>query len=186
MRLNAIDEFVVLDLEATCWPESPEPRKQETIEIGAVRYRPDAGIVDEIDVFVRPTENRILSPFCIDLTGITQEQVDAGVLFRAAFTELKRFAGEEPVICSWTDFDREQLLRDCARHRVDYPFVIHIDLAKLFGRRTTRGYLPLRDALASCAMKFEGRQHSGIDDARNLALLLEWLIRKERSFGQTD
>jgi inhibitor of KinA sporulation pathway (predicted exonuclease) len=179
LRLSTVAEFLVLDLEATCWPEPEEARRRETIEIGAVRYRPEVGIVEELDVFIKPAENPVLSELCTSLTGITQERADAGLSFRAAFKRLKEFAGPEPVFCSWSDFDREQLARDCLLHTVDYPFAIHIDLAKLFGRRTTRGYLPLRDALRSCGMTFEGRPHSGIGDARNLARLLGWLIQVE-------
>ena len=179
MRLRGIDEFLVVDLEATCWPETAPPQRQETIEIAAVRYRPGAGIVGEHNTFVRPVDHPALSAFCTELTGIAQEQVDAAPPFRPAFVGLKQFAGDEPVLCSWSDFDRALLASECQRHGIDYPFSIHIDLAKLFGRRTRRGYVPLHHAIETCALEPQGRAHSATDDARNLARLLAWLIDRE-------
>lgn len=178
MRLQAVEEFLCIDLEATCWADDEEALRSETIEVGAVRYRPGAGIVGEHRQFVRPAKHPTLSAFCTELTGITQAQVDAGIPFPDALAALRAFAGQEPVFCSWSDFDREQLFKDCALHRLDYPFIVHVDAMKMFGQRTGQPST-LEEAVRSCGLAFLGRPHNGIDDARNLAAVLDWLVQRE-------
>jgi len=72
---------LALDLEATCdAPKSPQP--QEVIEVGAVLLdgrrgcRPAETPLAEFHSHVRPTIRPKLSDFCVDFTGVTQEQVD--------------------------------------------------------------------------------------------------------------
>jgi 3'-5' exoribonuclease 1 len=178
IRLAHVDELLCIDLEATCW-ENDEDRRRETIEIGAVRYRPGAGVVAEHQQFVRPVKFPVLSELCTTLTGITQAQVEASATFPDALRRLREFAGDDPVLCSWSDFDREQLFKDCALHRLDYPFAIHIDVMKLFAGRTGRPYLPQHVVLQACGLTPQGRAHSAIDDARNLAQIVDWLVRGE-------
>jgi ERI1 exoribonuclease 2 len=60
--------------------KNPSP---EVIEFPAVLFDANAGSVpdDPLAVFheyVMPTEEPVLSKFCTELTGIRQEQVDAG------------------------------------------------------------------------------------------------------------
>ena len=178
IRLASVDELLCIDLEATCW-ENDEERRRETIEIGAVRYRPGVGVVAEHRQLVRPVEFPVLSELCTTLTGITQAEVEASVTFPEAFRGLRDFAGVDTIFCSWSDFDREQLFKDCALHRLDYPFAIHIDVMKLFAGRTGRPYLPQQVVLQACGLTAQGRVHSAIDDARNLAQIVDWLVRRE-------
>jgi hypothetical protein len=72
---------LALDLEATCdAPKSPQP--QEVIEVGAVLLDGRRGCradrpLAEFHSHARPTIRPELSAFCVDFTGVTQEQVDA-------------------------------------------------------------------------------------------------------------
>eukprot|EP00899_Mesostigma_viride_P004344 jgi/Mesvir1/13910/Mv16033-RA.2 len=73
------DFFVIVDFEATC-DASKAFAPQEIIEFPAVLL--DARsleVVSHFQRYVRPTEHRVLTAFCRQLTGITQEQVDGGV-----------------------------------------------------------------------------------------------------------
>ena len=71
---------LALDLEATCdAPKSPQP--QEVIEVGAVLLDGRGGCpsnqpLAEFHSHVRPTIHPRLSDFCVDFTGVIQEQVD--------------------------------------------------------------------------------------------------------------
>ena len=67
--------YIVLDFEATC--ESGKGWLNEIIEFPAVML--DAQTLEpvaEFREFVMPTENPQLTPFCINLTRITQEQIE--------------------------------------------------------------------------------------------------------------
>ena len=78
--------FIVIDFESTCWPDkrlkNPSP---EVIEFPAVLFDARNRVVpaDPLSVFhtyVMPTEEPILSKFCTELTGIVQDQVNAGMI----------------------------------------------------------------------------------------------------------
>eukprot|EP00026_Physarum_polycephalum_P015014 Phypoly_transcript_15593.p1 GENE.Phypoly_transcript_15593~~Phypoly_transcript_15593.p1 ORF type:complete len:252 (+),score=34.54 Phypoly_transcript_15593:86-841(+) len=76
----------VLDFEATCEKDN-KAYLNEVIEFPSVLWRvaqnpnekPVFVYVSEIQNYVKPVVNKILTPFCTELTGITQDQVDAGL-----------------------------------------------------------------------------------------------------------
>lgn len=176
--------YLVIDLETTCANNGRIPvDDMETIEIGAVMVAGDTlAIADEFQSFVRPVRRPMLTPFCMQLTHITQVQVEGAPGFARALRHLtawaSRFNGH--VFCSWGNFDREQLRRDCDHHRVPYPFGDrHINLKHAFERWLGgRQEVTLNAALQACGLSFDGAPHRGIDDARNTARVLAWMVRR--------
>src|SRR5258707_15625193 len=84
---------LVIDLEATC--EEYDPAfDMETIEIGACWIAADGSVLDRFQSFVRPVVNPTLTPFCTQLTGITQADVDAAPLFPVAADALRGFVAK--------------------------------------------------------------------------------------------
>jgi ERI1 exoribonuclease 2 len=76
--------YIVIDFESTCWKDkrglNPSP---EIIEFPAVLYDAKRRTIPEgshFQQYVMPTEQPVLSNFCTELTGITQDKVDAGSL----------------------------------------------------------------------------------------------------------
>lgn len=105
MRLEMPEEFVLFDLEFTSWPGAHErgwsgPNEyREIIQIGAIRVLGDKE-VDSFCVFVRPEKNPQLSEFIIELTGITQSDVDEkGLGFPEALVQFREFVGSLPAYC---------------------------------------------------------------------------------------
>lgn len=81
--MSSWKHYLVIDLEATCADDGSIPdNEREIIEIGAVLVE-TAGLttVEEYQSFVRPVQHPVLSPFCTELTTITQAEVDAAPLF---------------------------------------------------------------------------------------------------------
>nr|XP_053639816.1 ERI1 exoribonuclease 2-like isoform X1 [Cherax quadricarinatus] len=80
-KVNQKFEYlIVLDFESTCWDTWPPAGQNEIIEFPAVLLDLSSGnTLSEFHEYVKPTEQSILSSFCKNLTGITQEQVDAGI-----------------------------------------------------------------------------------------------------------
>jgi inhibitor of KinA sporulation pathway (predicted exonuclease) len=144
----------VVDVEATCWAGEPPPGAVgEIIEIGLT----------------------VVGPFCTELTGLTQAEVETGVAFSAACRLLaaEHRAGSRPW-ASWGDYDRHQFTRQCRATDTEYPFGSrHINVKAVFteahGLRKRPG---MAQALRIAGLPLEGRHHRGEDDAWNIAALV--------------
>jgi inhibitor of KinA sporulation pathway (predicted exonuclease) len=174
--------YLVIDFEATCCDRGSVPREQmEIIEIGAIML--DAGdfhVLDEFQSFVRPVRHPTLTAFCTRLTTIAQRDVDDAPTFvpfiGALQSWLERYS--HYAFCSWGDYDRKQLQRDCDFHRIANPIdAPHINLKRAFADRYQLKRPPgLGDAIRLAGLQFDGTAHRGIDDARNIARLLPYIF----------
>ncbi len=174
-------DYVIVDLEATCWPKGTRPNRMEIIEIGAVRLGPDLGpIVAEFDAFVRPVNEPELSDFCTELTGIRQEDVDRADPFPVVFRRFLEWIGPEPfVLCSWGAYDLRQFRVDCERHSVPFPEAFeerHVNVKAAFARWKGIKPVGMRGALGMLGLPLEGRHHRAIDDVRNIAKVARVVI----------
>ena len=171
---NLKRHLVIVDFEATCWEDAPKLQgEREIIEIGAVKI--DAISLAEagfFQSFVRPARHPHLSDFCVQLTHITQKQVDAAPRFPRALSRFVEWIGDpaEMLFCSWGEYDREQLRQDCAFHQLPYPFAdAHVNLKQAFSHYRSGKPIGVHRALKALGMNFEGTLHRGLDDARNIA-----------------
>jgi 3'-5' exoribonuclease 1 len=173
-------QYVVVDLEASCWEAAWVRHRMETIEVGAVRLDGELAVVDEFDSFVRPVVVPRLSSFCKKLTSITQEQVDAADTFPKVFARFLTWIGSGPYrLVSWGAFDVGQLRMDCARHGMVFPERLaagHLNLKTEFSRWKDVKRPGMTDALALLALPHTGTLHRGIDDARNLTRIAQALL----------
>jgi inhibitor of KinA sporulation pathway (predicted exonuclease) len=174
----------VIDVEATCWDGDPPPgTPSEIIEIGLAVV--DLSVQERVSrhrLLVRPARSAI-SAFCTHLTGLTQAEVDTGMSFaeacRLLTTEYQ--AGVRPW-ASWGDYDRNQFTRQCHATGTAYPFGQRHTNAKLaftraYGLRKRPG---MAQALRVADLPLEGRHHSGVDDAWNIAALVLTLARQHQ------
>lgn len=170
--------YLVVDLEATCDDLGAVPRDEsEIIEIGAVRVDGRTlRTLDELMMFVRPRLHPI-TPFCTRLTTITQADVDAAEPFPVAAGRLAAF-GRSALFCSWGNYDRNQLAADSARHGIAPPLgPAHWNLKEAFSQaRTSRRRFGTYAALRAVGLTPHGTHHRGIDDARNIARLLPFVL----------
>ena len=69
--------YLIIDFEATCANDGSVPRgEMEIIEIGAVLVEAATfGTLGTFQSFVRPVRHPMLTPFCTELTTITQSDV---------------------------------------------------------------------------------------------------------------
>ncbi len=90
---------------------------------------------------------------------------------------------------SWGAYDRNQLLDDCRKHGVDYPFHPdeHLNLkflvADVLDLPRTQRSMGTKRVFNQQGLEFQGVQHRAIDDARNYAYLLQHL---QRTKGNVD
>jgi inhibitor of KinA sporulation pathway (predicted exonuclease) len=172
--------IVVVDVEATCWKKGVFSRKKETIEIGAVLLplnRPESQWV-EFQTFVRPLRLPRLSSFCRELTGITQEEVDAAPSFPEALRLFLEWSQplEQVVLATWSRYDLWQLDLDLEAHglpKLAFPLLDVKSLAtRLLGRKSFDEAARVL-APGSAAMP----RHRAIADARRTARILYELLR---------
>ncbi len=169
--------LLIVDLEATCWNRAEHvAERMETIEIGALDLDPaEPTRVREFQAFIRPVRFPMLSAFCTELTSITQADVDSAESFAPVFARFVEWIGDPALVrlCSWGDYDRRQLIRDCADHGVRYPLATdHLNLKHLCSAALGVRPFGLQRALDVAGLGFIGVHHRGLDDARNITRLL--------------
>jgi len=173
------NKIIVVDLEATCWENDPEPYP-EIIEIGMVTVISDNGfsLNEPSRIKVRPTTTKI-SEYCTKLTGWTWKELrrDA-VPFKAACKQIVKKGFRNCVFGSWGN-DQNLIKTQCKREKIEYPLgTTFLNIQNLFAIKYGLNKEPsLEDALKMLEMNFIGRQHSGMDDAYNTALILIELLK---------
>jgi inhibitor of KinA sporulation pathway (predicted exonuclease) len=176
-----LDQILVIDIEATCWP-GPPPAGQESeiIEIGLCRLDVASGErLEKRSILVRPTRSRV-SEFCTQLTGLTQKQLHTkGISFERACILLEReYLSKKRLWASYGDYDRNQFRRQCDVMGVAYPFSPgHINVKSLVGIVHALPYeVGLVRAMEMMGLELEGTHHRGADDAWNIAQVLSMLL----------
>ncbi len=166
--------FIIYDLEATCWLGRPPGYVQETIEIGALKLNGYGEEIGSFNKFIRPIINPRLSAFCEELTTITQHQINRANTFPDVIEQFQDWIGieeEDYMLCSWGKFDKTALVADSKLHDLDYDWLDHyLDLKRQYKEikklSKPRG---LHKAVLKEGYEFTGTQHRAIDDAINLA-----------------
>lgn len=146
--------------------------------------------------YVKPVAHPALTPFCTELTGITQDMVGGERPFPEVLADFRRWVEEEQqlpgsaafafVTCG--DWDLKSMLpRQCATVGQEVPEYCRewINIKKSFHAATRNYPRGLDDMLKGVGLKFEGRPHSGIDDCHNIARVLRALAERKFVFKVT-
>ncbi len=182
--------YVILDLEATCWERGTQPSRMETIEFGAVELdRVTLEPRREFSRFVRPIVEPLLSEFCTKLTGITQKDVEHAPMFPEVFGEFLTWLGDGAItLCTWGNYDIRQLKIDCRRYGVLFPYRLenYLNLKKMFA--AAHGIKPcgMKRALQILNIQLDGRHHRAIDDVRNIAKVAATILAKNGNEQEHD
>ncbi|XP_008939222.1 PREDICTED: ERI1 exoribonuclease 2, partial [Merops nubicus] len=171
-------------------------------EFPAVLLNTSTGEIEsEFHTYVQPQEHPILSEFCTELTGITQNQVDEGVPLNICLSQflkwIQKIQKEKKIIfgtdtlsnstseakactfATWTDWDLGVCLQyECKRKQLRKPDLLNswIDLKATYRAFYNRKPKGLSGALQDLGIAFAGREHCGLDDSRNTARLAWRLI----------
>lgn len=183
-KLDPTTSYIVLDFEATCWENNDN---HEIIEWPmALLNLSESKIQREFRTFICPDE-RVLSDFCRNLTGITQEQVDNGVFFPVALDAALEWMNDIPrpiMFLTCGNWDLKTMLPKDLLQWSKYLAPDAIENAKVFNnwknikdlfKARFPLYLGATDIPSMCAhlgIEMIGRLHSGMDDTRNLARIV--------------
>ena len=176
-----LDKIVVVDIEATCWEgKNPEGMENDIIEVGVCLLDVNTGeIEDNRGILVKP-ERSTISSFCTQLTTITPEMVEQeGVNFQEALRILKKeYESQSRCWASFGAYDMKQFQRQCAALGRGYPFgPSHINVKTTFALKKKLGHEQgMAGALEILNIPFEGTHHRGVDDAKNIAKILWWIL----------
>lgn len=179
--MQEYSHYLIIDVEATCCDQGTIRRNEmEIIEIGAVMVdASDLSVVDEFMSFIKPVRTPVLTKFCTELTTIKQSDVETAPHFPEALKNLKDWMlkYENTLFCSWGDYDKHQFTQDCMYHQILYPFGAHLNIKKQFSEtQLLKKKYGMVGALQYAGIPLEGTHHRGIDDARNMAKLMPYIV----------
>lgn len=169
--------YIILDLEATCWKDRNVNKQNEIIEIGAVKLDGEGKIVSEFAEFVKPKLHPYLSDFCIELTTITQAEIDAANYYAKVIDRFLEWIDvDQPyVLGSWGFYDKKQFEKDCDLYQLEKDWLKnHISLKHQYAQiNNLKKPIGMERALKNENLILEGTHHRGIDDARNIAKIFQ-------------
>jgi inhibitor of KinA sporulation pathway (predicted exonuclease) len=178
---NKLDKVIIVDIEATCWNgANPEGMESDIIEIGICMLNVQTGeISDNRGILVKP-ERSTIGTFCTELTTITPEMVaQDGVSFNEACSVLKKqYLSSSYAWASFGAYDLKQIQRQCSAMGIGFPFgPSHINVKTLFALKKKLGHEQgMAGALELLSIPLEGVHHRGVDDAKNIAKILRWIL----------
>lgn len=188
------DFILVLDFEATCEEPTPPNFLPEIIEFPVVVIDINTRqLVGEFHSFVRPAHNAVLSPFCKSLTGITQQQVDLAPTLPEVVRRFEEWH-KSVIPCGKTSIfatDGPWDLRDfmyrysvCEGVAMFPPlFFRWLDVKESFAAFFNCRHGKIQAMLEYLGLgEFEGRLHSGLDDARNIARIIVAMLDRGCTF----
>jgi inhibitor of KinA sporulation pathway (predicted exonuclease) len=198
---SSMTHLVVLDFEWTADNKRRILPVSEITQFPSVLVRLDGRrscVVDEFDTFVRPTLNPTLTHFSIELTAISQADVDgAPRLDQVLPRYLSWLRGHGLVtvdgarcghwaFCTWSDADIGGQLAAEVRHKgLTMPpcFDSWIDLKLIYRRRYGEARGGLRACVERLGLEFTGRAHNGLVDCQNTAKVVLHAARGDGMYG---
>ncbi|WP_298544622.1 3'-5' exonuclease [uncultured Aquimarina sp.] len=178
MSTNTI---IIIDLEATCW-NGPVPQGQinEIIEIGICLLNTETGEISENQGILIKPERSEVSPFCTELTTITQDLLNQeGISFIEACEIIRtKYQGHQHTWASYGLYDLNMMKKQCSFREIEYPLSQnHINVKELFTKvKGLQKKVGMKGALGILNIPLEGTHHRGVDDAKNIAKILNWSL----------
>ena len=153
------NNYTVIDLETTGLRAATD----RIVEYGAIRVR-NGQPAEEFSALVQ--QEKPLPETIIDLTGITQQDLENGMEEAAALEAFLKFIGKDALVGHNLPFDLEFLRAACTRNQKTLPNNRRIDLLPLARRKIT-GVLNYKlDTLARHLALAETAAHRALADCR--------------------
>jgi inhibitor of KinA sporulation pathway (predicted exonuclease) len=172
--------YIILDIESTCWDKydyNNSHNVSEIIEIGAVKLNENLEMIGEFDEFIKPQIHPILSDFCTNLTSINQEQIDSAQGFYDVMDKFVMWVFKNSgdiKFGSWGFYDKKKILNECEHKRLKSSIFMssfaknHISIKHQFADIHNMPPCGMGEALNMLNIPLTGTHHRGIDDAKNI------------------
>nr|XP_018902647.1 PREDICTED: ERI1 exoribonuclease 3-like [Bemisia tabaci] len=189
------DYFFILDFEATC-DDTEKPEPQEIIEHACLRFNRKKLEVDSaFHSYIRPVAHPQLTPFCVQLTGIIQEDIDKAPTFDEVWSDFRlwlrscKFSKDSSIFVTSGNWDLQYMLP----HQLNYSQLQPvddlkqwIDLKKAFCKHYGRFPFGIKDMLKTLKLPHLGKLHNGYDDCTNIVNIVKHMIEDNKILDQTD
>lgn len=125
--------YVIIDLEfnnlnniTKYYPDFYEKYKNinslevqnEIIEIGAIKVDKYMKVIGKWKAYIKPSILPILNPEIIDITNITNKDLEKGISFEEGMDKLKSFVCDD-ILCSWAKDDIAQIIINAHYHNYE-------------------------------------------------------------------
>lgn len=158
--------------------------QNEIIQIGAVKLDDSMKKIDEYKAYIKPYAFSVLNPKITDITGITQKDLRGAISLKEGMKELKKFAGEGNIICSWATDDIAEIVTNSKFQGYNDVFWIkeYLDLqnycTKVLAHKKAIG---LKSALEELKIEVDkDKLHDALNDADYTAEVLRKIYKKEK------
>lgn len=170
-------QYILFDIEATCWDGFHSNPIQEVIELAAIRMDRFGIRQDTFQSLVQPELNPQLSFYCRNLTLIDQAAVDTAALFKEVYEDFEIWTDADPdtYFVAWGKFDYQIMEQECLRIFDESSLIDnYIDFREYY--TSAKDLYPdtgLAKALQYEGMEFEGQPHRAMPDTHNMTRLFE-------------
>ena len=157
--------------------------QNEIIQIGAVKLDENMKQIDEFKVYTKSCAFPVLNPKITDMTGITEQHLKGAVTLKEGLIELKKFVGEDNLVCSWATDDIAEIVINAKYQGHNDVFWIkkYLDLqeycTKLLSYKKPIG---LKVALEELKIEVDNSKlHDALNDAVYTADVLRKIYKKD-------
>lgn len=180
--------YIALDLE---WNQAYAPKalavqrqlsarmRGEVIQIGAVKLDRNMRVCGSYQVIVKPKYFKKLHRHVSTLTGITQEQMDMGMMLPDAGRSFREWCGKDFVFLTWGPDDIPMLKENFHVHGIESEWLLNsYDLQRIFNCQTdgdTKRQRSLEYAMEHFDIPQTLPAHDALNDAYFTALVAQKL-----------
>lgn len=148
---------------------APQSLRGEVVQIGAVKIDLHARVLDTFTVDLRPEIFTKLSPFVAKVTGLTQQQLDAGVPMQKGLASFVEWCGSDVALLEWGMDDAPVLKQNLYLNGLDeqWPAAVY-DLQHIFCRQfplKAGDKLNLEAVITRLGLPMERTYHNALADA---------------------
>ena len=161
--------FIIFDTEYTSWAGCQEngwhgTQKKEIVQIAALKISDDLKILDKFNTLCKPIINPVLSDYFIQLSHITNEQVQKqGISFALAYKKFEEFIGDN--ICyshawgasSLNEADGSLMKENiCLNNLSPSKKIIYKNIAPVFAKLYKKHHIKNKNQSSGQIVKFLG------------------------------
>jgi DNA polymerase III alpha subunit (gram-positive type) len=169
--------------ETTGRPTSAD--KRQIVQISAIRFSTDEGVEEaSFDQLVVPAFEKPVPPFFVELTGITQADIDReGAPFPEVIVRFRDFCADTPI---WTfEKDQEVIEQNLGYYGMkpmfDKEFVRVADRLKGWG--VDRSQYSSGTLYQAVGLRMDGHVHNALHDVRSMAAAVRLLEHRAAKAG---
>lgn len=180
---------ILIDIEATCWGKNEKHKgtPSEIIELSAIAIDDSFEILEVFSEFIKPMIEPKLSEFCVKLTGIKQQDINNSKCFNEVMSRFENWSlkfKDSYKFIAWGNYDqvllRKNLLMNKDIYGNSYKYVSNKRFYNLQNKfeeimYMSKGNCSLTKALLIIGDSFQGREHSGLNDVKNMLKVYQFV-----------